>query len=298
MHCYTGSARTALKAAERGYYIGFAGPVTYPGSKHLRELAAGLPPDRILAETDSPYLPPQPVRGRRNEPAYLVYTVEVIAESIGMDLSETALLLRDNSRRAFQMGPEPRTDLIYRLNDIIYMNITGMCGNRCRFCIRDRTDGLGGYHLRHSEEPGADQLRRIMGILPPGSGQELVFCGYGEPTMRPDLLRELAESASSRGYAVRLNTNGTCLLRMDEDEVLQMLKPFRKVSVSLNAPSRDDYERICRPSRGGAWESILRFVQLADERLETQVTAVRYPGVDIKAVQRLADSLGLPLRIR
>ncbi len=298
MHCYTGSARTALRAAERGCYIGFAGPLTYPGSEYLRELAGQLPPSRILAETDSPFLPPQPVRGRRNEPAYMVYTVEVLAESLGMDLSETAILLRDNSLRAFQMGPEPRTDLIYRLNGILYMNITGMCGNRCRFCIRDRTDGLGGYHLRHAEEPDADQLRRIIDILPQGSGQELVFCGYGEPTMRPDLLRELAESASSRDYSVRLNTNGTCLLRMTEDEALRMLKPFKRVSVSLNAPTGDDYDRICRPSNGDAWDGIIRFIRLAAGRLETRVTAVRYPGVDMKAVQSLADSLGLPLRIR
>lgn len=298
MHCYTGPVDLAQKACARGFYIGFAGPVTYAGNGRLREMAACLPKDRILAETDSPYLSPEPVRGGRNEPANLVYTVETISEALGEDLDSTARQLRSNSMKAFQLCEHRRTDLIYRVFGNLYMNITGRCANHCRFCIRDRTDGLGGYYLRHAGEPEERRLRGIAALLPEGFGRELVFCGYGEPTMRPLLLRELALAASGKGYSVRLDTNGTCLLNMSIGQVLDMLEPFAAVSVSLNASSEEEYSRLCRPEDPGAWKSLMDFIQLAGARVRLEATAVRYPGVDIGSVSELAGSLGLPFRVR
>jgi TatD family-associated radical SAM protein len=180
----------------------------------------------------------------------------------------------------------------------LYMNITGLCGNRCRFCIRDRTDGLGGYYLRHGDDPKEERLMGIVDLLPGGSGRELVFCGYGEPTMRPLLLRRLAASAAGKGYSVRLNTNGTCLLRMSREETLRMLEPFDAASVSLNASSEEEYERLCRPGNPEAWRSILEFLKLASGHVRLRATAVRYPGVDMDAVAALASSLGIPFRVR
>lgn len=298
MHCYTGPSEHALEAADRGFYIGFTGPLTYRANGRLRELAAALPRDRILIETDSPYLSPEPVRGRRNEPAYLVHVAETLSEVLEQDLDETAQILMRNSMRALQLEDPRRTDLIYELYGNLYLNITGRCSNHCRFCIRDRTDGLGGYYLRHYEEPDPDRLRALVGFLPPGSDRELVFCGYGEPTMRHLLLEELARSAAEKGYRVRLNTNGTCLQRLSRRETLRMLEPFHTVSVSLNASSMEEYERVCRPSGSGAWKSLLEFLDLARGRLGIRATAVRYPGVDMDAVEKLADNLDLPFRVR
>ncbi len=298
LHCYTGDAVTARKAVDRGFYIGFAGPITYRGNDELRKLAAGLPGDRILAETDSPYLAPSPVRGSRNEPANLVHVVEALAETTNMELHAMVERLTENSESAFRLGARRRTALVYRLGDTIYMNITGKCDNHCRFCIRDRTDGIGGYRLRHDVEPDDTRLRSIISFLPPGNGRELVFCGYGEPTMRPVLLEELAEAASGKGYMVRLNTNGTCLARMSGEDVVKMLAPFHRVSVSLNASSEKEYARLCRPSLPNAWERLLEFVELAGKSSEVRLTAVGYPGLDMKAVKRLAESMGFPFRVR
>ncbi len=298
MHCYTGPSEHALRAAERGFYIGFTGPITYRANGRLRELAAALPRDRILIETDSPFLSPEPVRGRRNEPAYLVHVAETLSEVLEQDLDETARILMRNSMRAFQLEDPRRTDLIYELYGNLYLNITGLCSNHCRFCIRDRTDGLGGYYLRHHHEPDPDRLRALVGFLPPGSGRELVFCGYGEPTMRHLLLEELARSAAGKGYRVRLNTNGTCLQRLSRRETLRMLEPFHTVSVSLNASSMEEYDRICRPSGRGAWDSLMEFLELAGGRVGIRATAVRYPGVDMDAVGKLAEELDLPFRVR
>ena len=82
LHCFS-SAALLEPAKERGWYVSFAGNVTYPKAPELRWAAAEAPADRILAETDSPYLAPQPVRGRRNEPAHVMHTLATLAEARG-----------------------------------------------------------------------------------------------------------------------------------------------------------------------------------------------------------------------
>jgi len=103
LHCF--SSTDLLPAAlERGYYVSFAGNATYPKAADLRTAAARIPVDRILAETDAPYLAPQPVRGRPNEPANVVHTVAALAEARGEDPTELAAQLDANASAAFGLG--------------------------------------------------------------------------------------------------------------------------------------------------------------------------------------------------
>ena len=100
LHCF--SAPGLLPAAlERGYYVSVAGNVTYPKAGDLRECAARVPADRILAETDSPYLAPQTLRGKRNEPANVIQTLAVLAGARGEDASELAARIDANATEAF-----------------------------------------------------------------------------------------------------------------------------------------------------------------------------------------------------
>ncbi len=100
LHCF--SAPELLPVAlERGYYVSFAGNVTYPKAGELREAARAVPADRLLAETDSPYLSPQPRRGRPNEPANVVHTVAVLAEARGEAEEKLAAQLDENATAAF-----------------------------------------------------------------------------------------------------------------------------------------------------------------------------------------------------
>jgi len=102
LHCF--SAPELLPVAlERGYYVSFAGNVTYPKAEELREAAKAVPRDRLLAETDSPYLAPQPRRGRPNEPANVVHTVATLAETRGEDPGELAAQLDANATAAFDL---------------------------------------------------------------------------------------------------------------------------------------------------------------------------------------------------
>jgi TatD DNase family protein len=103
MHSFTGTAATAARCIELGCYISFAGQLTFTNRKFdsLREVARVVPPDRLLVETDSPYLAPEPYRGKRNEPAHVRWTAEKLAELRGQDIKELAALTSDNARRLF-----------------------------------------------------------------------------------------------------------------------------------------------------------------------------------------------------
>ena len=100
LHCFS-SPGLLGPALERGYYVSFAGNVTYPNADDIRAAARVVPAERILAETDSPYLSPQPRRGRPNEPANVVHTVASLAETRGEDVDELAARIDENASRAF-----------------------------------------------------------------------------------------------------------------------------------------------------------------------------------------------------
>ncbi|MCA1728575.1 MAG: TatD family hydrolase [Actinobacteria bacterium] len=105
LHCFEGGEREAKEAAERGYYIGLAGNVTYKNTR-TAEVLTMLDPERILVETDAPYLSPQPVRRERNEPKYVVHTASFVAERIGMDEEEFGMLTSRNARNVFGLPLE------------------------------------------------------------------------------------------------------------------------------------------------------------------------------------------------
>lgn len=88
IHCFSGSRETAAELMKLGFYISFAGPVTYPGSVKLRNVALEVPLDRMLIETDSPYLAPLPKRGKRNDPSHVLYVAEQIGEIKGISTEE------------------------------------------------------------------------------------------------------------------------------------------------------------------------------------------------------------------
>jgi TatD DNase family protein len=101
IHCFSGDATIARECAARGYWLSFAGNVTYPKNEHLRQAAIAAPPDRILVETDSPYLAPQILRGRDNAPQHVLFTLQELARVRGDDLTDLVRRTADNARDAF-----------------------------------------------------------------------------------------------------------------------------------------------------------------------------------------------------
>ncbi len=101
LHCFSATAERAEEAAERGWHVSFAGNVTYPRSEELRTAAAIVPESLLLVETDSPYLSPQAVRGKSNQPANVTHTAEVVAEARGIDYGRLDEIVSENAARLF-----------------------------------------------------------------------------------------------------------------------------------------------------------------------------------------------------
>ncbi len=102
LHCFSSSRRLADAAIAIGGYVSFSGILTFPKSHELREIAGDLPADRLLVETDAPYLAPVPVRGKRNEPAYVAHTARLLAKVRGLEPEALADLTTENFRRLFR----------------------------------------------------------------------------------------------------------------------------------------------------------------------------------------------------
>lgn len=101
LHCFSSGAELARVGVELGGYVSFSGILTFPKSQDLRDIAATIPHDRLLVETDAPYLAPKPFRGKRNEPAYVAHTAAVLAETIGLSLEATHRLTTENAFHCF-----------------------------------------------------------------------------------------------------------------------------------------------------------------------------------------------------
>ena len=101
MHCFSGGLEEAREALDLGLFVSFAGPLTYPKNDLLRSVAKFVPADRMVVETDAPFLPPQPFRGKRNEPAYVVHTLQVLANVRGLSLEDAAAITFANAVALF-----------------------------------------------------------------------------------------------------------------------------------------------------------------------------------------------------
>ena len=107
LHCYTGGRELALRAVDLGLYVSFTGVVSFKKSQALRDLACEIPLDRILVETDAPFLAPEPFRGRTNEPAYVVHTAAALAKARGIPAEVFAKATTDNFFRLFTKAKRP-----------------------------------------------------------------------------------------------------------------------------------------------------------------------------------------------
>lgn len=105
LHCFSSGPDLARVGVELGGYVSFSGILTFPKSEELREIARTVPPERMLVETDAPYLAPKPFRGKRNEPAYVAHTAAVLAETIGVSVDEIARITTENAFRVFSKMP-------------------------------------------------------------------------------------------------------------------------------------------------------------------------------------------------
>ena len=192
LHCFSGDLAMARACLDLGFYH-LLHRLRSPTRKTRRSgrWSEAVPIDRMLVETDCPYLAPQPHRGRRNEPAYVRHTAETIAEVKGLTLEDVARITTLNAFTLFGIGEvDQTTKIAYQIRHSLYLNITNRCTNACIFCAKFKDFTVKGHHLRLDHEPSAEEVIRAIGD--PTAYEEVVFCGYGEPLIRLDLIKEVA----------------------------------------------------------------------------------------------------------
>ncbi len=300
MHCFPGDADYAREVVERGFHVGIGGSITLERNGRLAEVARTIPRRRLVLETDAPWLTPQPQKGkgmRRNEPAFIVSVAEAIAEATGMSYDDVARQTTGNAMRLYGIEP-PRPSIAYEMWGNLYLNITNRCTNECEFCIRYQTDILWGYNLRLDREPTAQELLDAIGD--PTRFDEVVFCGYGEPTVRLDVLLEVGRAVREAGGRVRVDTNGHASLIWNRNAAPELAEAADAVSVSLNAESSEVYERVCKPSFGpGTYDHVKAFIrECVKAGLDVTASVVDVPGIDIEASRKVAAELGARFRVR
>ena len=299
MHCFSGDAAMAARLIEMGFAISIAGPVTFPKAEGLREVVKQIPIEHLLIETDAPYLAPQPMRGKRNEPAFVRHTAEMIAQVKGLTFDDVARITSFNAMQLFGIGTIPeRGQITYPIRNSLYLNITNRCTAACTFCVRYHTDFVKGHNLRLREEPTADQL--IKEIDDPARYAEIVFCGYGEPLLRLDVVKAVAAEVKRRGGKVRIDTNGHANLIHKRNILPELSGLVDAVSVSLNAQNAELYMKISQPSFGPAtYEAVKDFIREARKYIpDVTATVVSAPGVDVEACRKIVDELGAKFRVR
>lgn len=192
----------------------------------------------------------------------------------------------------------------YRVEDGIYINLTNRCTNRCTFCIRNNGDGAyGSDTLWLEHEPSAQEaFDAVQALFLPGC-KEFVFCGYGEPMMRLDVLLEVA-GMLKKAYSlpIRINTNGQAALIYKEDITPRLEGLIDRVSVSLNTPTAKDYEQLCRPVYGEqAFDAMLLFTTACAQHVpEVQMSVVgeTLDKYQLTMCQAIADRCHAKLRVR
>lgn len=299
IHCFSGDHEQAIQFIEMGYYLGIGGAVTYPNGTRLREIVSRIGLERVVVETDAPYLPPQCKRGRRNEPSYMKHTVKAMADLCDLSYQDAARITKNNAVRLFSLPEEIRPEIAYSIRKDLFLCITNRCSNECYFCQRCTDYMVMGHFLKLEHEPSAGEL--LERINDPQAYHEIVLSGLGEPTVRWDVCLETARKLKERGANVRLNTNGQGCLINEHNIVAEMAGLFDTVAINLIAHDEATYNQIANPNDPDrAWPALLEFAEACKAAVpEVIMNVVAVPEVDVEACRRLVeDELKVRLRIR
>lgn len=198
---------------------------------------------------------------------------------------------------------------VYLIDGKAYVNLTNRCSNDCTFCLRRKHSG-GVYGdgrfndvqtLWLKREPtAAEVIQSFKRVQQNITDNEVVFCGYGEPTEAFNVLTEVAEYLKGGGYSLRLDTNGQGSLINGKDITPVVASLFSTVSISLNAPTQDEYQQICSSRYDNAFQSVIEFARgCKDLGCNVIFTVVDCIGEkSIVMCQTLCDSMNIPLRVR
>ncbi len=198
-------------------------------------------------------------------------------------------------------GSEERYEnFTYEIGGSLYINLTSKCSNDCTFCVRNEKADYFGHKLWLSREPSAQD---VTARLPQEISRykEYVFCGFGEPTIKLDVLLEVAKEIKARGGVTRINTNGQANMIHKRDVTGELAACIDKINVSLNEATAEDYVKLCRPAFGeAAFAGLQDFAKKCAQRgIDTWFSVVDVIGEEkIGQCRRIARECGVALRVR
>ncbi len=194
-------------------------------------------------------------------------------------------------------------DILYRYEKRVYFNITNKCCCNCTFCVRNHQDYYGeADNLWFDKEPAVEDIIAAVDAFDFNNCEEVVFCGFGEPTMALETLLKVSEYMRLHyTFHIRLNTNGLSDLIYGRSTAQEICSAVDSISISLNMPDAKSYMEVVLPIYGEkAFEAMLQFAQDCKKYLDD----IRFSVVDvigrenIEKCQLLADSIGIPLYVR
>lgn len=196
--------------------------------------------------------------------------------------------------------------VVYEVKDGLYVNLTNRCPCACAFCIRNNADGAyGSGSLWLEREPEAGEVTAAIAAARPERFSEIVFCGYGEPTERLEVLLEVARwlKRNLPDVPVRVNTNGLADLIAGESVAAKFEGLVDALSISLNAADAEEYAALCRPKFGlESYDAVLRFAVEAKRYVPsvvmTVVAAQGFTDEKEAACRAVCERIGVPLRVR
>ena len=196
-------------------------------------------------------------------------------------------------------------NFVYLLYGKIYINLTNLCTNDCVFCIRAIKDDVVGANLFLSEEKvDMEELKKQLDAIKPENYEEIVFCGYGEPMLRLEELKEAAKYIREKypHLKIRINTNGQANLVYKRNVVPELVGLIDSVSVSFNGENEEVYNAISLPKLPHTYEGMKEFIkECVKHNIDTTgtiVTGYKNYKVDLESCKSQIEALGAKFRER
>ena len=199
--------------------------------------------------------------------------------------------------------------LVYSINnqenpETVYVNLTNACTNSCVFCLRDQKDDVCGHEMWHDDKYSLEDIINQFKTFEQ-SAKEVVFCGYGEPFLKKDMMKDfcLYLRKNYPQIKIRVNTNGHANAIYKTNVAEEFKKLIDSASISLNAANAEDYNEICKPKISNAYEEMKKFVK-ACKSAGIDVTTSIVTGfdnihdIDVNKCQEISENLGAKFKNR
>ena len=297
-HCFAGSVADARELVEMHHYISFPGIVTFKNAESTRNVLSRVAVENLLLETDAPFMTPIPHRGQRNEPAYIKLIADKIAEVHHLTTADVARATSYNAYKLFGIGMKPSLNFTYQIGQSLYINVTNRCNADCVFCDRKGDAVINGYSLKMTKSEEPEAAIYIKEIGDPRKYKEIVFCGYGEPTIRWELVKEVARYVKDNGGSTRMNSDGHGIFINKRDITPELKGLIDTVSISLNSTDPVQYGQLMRVDSSLHGE-MLDFARKAKEFTHVVLSIVGLNEVDAESAKKfVTEEVGIDFRER